>query len=380
MNDTREIRLLRFVAIALLLLGTYFTWRIVAKEPRAYASSRVATTAVSSNAPVPRRIDQIRLGDAVLSENPTGEEDLTFGREVNPATWKELHLLAPKKDGTYCEVGLLRPNWWVEQNRAVVGGIIHIAVPECGIDGDSEVLSIAPCPVIQKPKPGYRTVIGTFRHQAAKIIELTIEGVDKPIGTTPNHPFWSVDRMEFVRADELYIGSQVRGLSHDYVIKSKREIQKHESVANIEVFNSHVYRVSPKGLLVHNQGTPCPHGTQPRPRPTDWQAHHIIQDARANDLTGYGYYDAPSDFINGGSHIPGSAHDLANRMQTQINSTLRDKGVTAISYLQARSAAIAEMRAAGLTPAEIAANLTAADDYFINTLKIDPTKRIFRVP
>jgi hypothetical protein len=85
--------------------------------------------------------------------------------------------------------------------EAEVGGTVEISVPECGIEGEAEVLAIGPCPPIP-PGPG-RVVTGVFRHESAEIVDVAVEGLDEPIGTTANHPFWSEDRQAFVRADAL---------------------------------------------------------------------------------------------------------------------------------------------------------------------------------
>ncbi len=91
-----------------------------------------------------------------------------------------------------------------------MGGQVWISVPECGIDGRATVLAIGPCPPIP-PGPG-RVVTGTFRHASAQVLDLHVDGLSEPIGTTANHPFWSEDRQQFLRADELEIGESLRTL------------------------------------------------------------------------------------------------------------------------------------------------------------------------
>lgn len=61
-------------------------------------------------------------------------------------------------------------------------------MPECGIDDYAEVVAIEPCPEITEPLPGYRMVIGTFRHESARMIEVRLAGQAEPIGVTGNHP------------------------------------------------------------------------------------------------------------------------------------------------------------------------------------------------
>lgn len=55
-------------------------------------------------------------------------------------------------------------------------------------------------------------MIGKFVHYGAQVIDLRLAGQAEVIGTTPNHPFWSVDRHEFVRADQLRPGDRLQRL------------------------------------------------------------------------------------------------------------------------------------------------------------------------
>ncbi|MEQ8790923.1 MAG: hypothetical protein RIC55_31965, partial [Pirellulaceae bacterium] len=147
---------------------------------------------------VSKSIENVRVGQRVPSKNPSGEFDRSLGDEVDPPTWRRLELRAPKRDGTHADVVLLRPRWWLQQRAAEVGGTVYISVPECGIDGNAELLAVGPCPPVA-PGEG-RVVIGTFKHQSAAVIDVSVEGLEEPIGVTVNHPFWSDDRQDFVRA------------------------------------------------------------------------------------------------------------------------------------------------------------------------------------
>ena len=79
------------------------------------------------------------------------------------------------------------------------------------------------------------------------------QGEHETIGTTGNHPFWSVDRQEFVQARSLRKGEYLRTINGE----SKRVVSKlarpgPESVYNLEVFGEHTYFVGKDGVLVHN--------------------------------------------------------------------------------------------------------------------------------
>ena len=210
--------------------------------------------------PVIKPISIIDLGEWVLAKNPTGEQDLEFGQEVDPESWRAIRLLASKKDGSKAEVGLLRPLDWLEEQEARVGGTIEISVPECGIDGTAEVLSINPCSALRpRPGPDYRMVTGTFKHFHARVLDVRITGQSSSIGTTPNHPFWSEDKEDFIRADELRPGTRLRQANDELcTVASITERPGLHTVYNLEVQIDHVYHVATNGVLVHNGGVLCP--------------------------------------------------------------------------------------------------------------------------
>jgi hypothetical protein len=200
-------------------------------------------------------IEQIQVGDRVLAESPTGEEDTAFGSEIIPSDWRKLTLRAPKRDGTVAEVVLLRPLTWLNEQHGEVGGTVFISVPECGIDGNANVLAIEPCPEIRPG--GGRVVTGTFLHQARSTITLTIAGQSEPIECTGNHPFWSEDRQTFVRADSLQPNETLRTATGLTTVESWTHDLNPTPVYNIEVHGAHVYHVGTSGVVVHN-GTGLP--------------------------------------------------------------------------------------------------------------------------
>ena len=201
-------------------------------------------------------ISSMKVGDQVPADNPTGEHDDEFGDTVDPPSWRKLVLLAPKKDGSFADVELLRPLTWLEEQQAEVGGSVDIHVPECGIEGRAEVLAIEPCPTFKHDRR-FRIVTGTFKHQASKVLDVYVEGLDEPIGTTPNHPFWSEDRQTFVRADELKEGEHLRAFNGTPIVRRIVPLADPEPVFNLEVQCDHVYHVAKNGVLVHNSN-PCP--------------------------------------------------------------------------------------------------------------------------
>lgn len=200
-------------------------------------------------------IEHMEVGRRVLADSPNGEFDNQFGTQVVPSHWRKLVLTSPKNNGTVSHITLLRPLDWIETQKAEVDGEVYIRVPECGIDGNARIHSIQACPVI--PEGNGQVVTGTFLHKADSGLELQISGESKPIRCTPNHPFWSEERQEFVRADELHIGEALLCRNGIATLIRATPIDQQTEVFNLEVHRTHVYRVSESGVLVHN-GDPCP--------------------------------------------------------------------------------------------------------------------------
>jgi len=252
--------------MALLLVGAGFCGfkGLLPSQEAGHRGETVAAVGPSDNAVVVggvryRPIETYRVCDRVLGRNPelTDEDRALFGPEPDPATWKRLTLRAPKTDGSTAEVEMVRPPEWLAEHRPEVGKTVPIWVPECGIEGEAEVLSIGPCPPV---KPGNGPVVlATFRHVVSSTVDLHVTGLDQPIGCTPNHPFWSQDRGQFVRADELKPGEHLSALGPDAYVERLALDPTPKPVYNLQVQGEHVYQVSGRGVLVHN-GKICPLG------------------------------------------------------------------------------------------------------------------------
>ena len=136
---------------------------------------------------------------------------------------------------------------------------LYVNVPECGINGWARVLGIGQCPNISpRPGPEFQVVTATYRHPAGRVLDVQIAGNPAPIGTTPNHPFWSADRGDFVRADELEPGEYLTQADGSLTaVASVTERPGTHEVFNLEVQAEHVYHVAQSGVLVHN-GDLCP--------------------------------------------------------------------------------------------------------------------------
>ncbi len=195
--------------------------------------------------------------------------------QIEPAKWRLIKLSMDLSHGGRCDITLLRPLPWIAFVGAEVGGTIDLVMPEIGVSGKAKVLAIEPCPKIEAPsKPGRRPVIGKFMTTNAKVIELSIEGLGEPIGTTASHPFWSLDRKAWVAAGDLKPGERLRTLDGEATVVSTKARSGTETVYNIEVHQDHTFFVSNANLWVHNTcgRAILPKGVRPEKIEGPWPA------------------------------------------------------------------------------------------------------------
>ncbi|MEZ6033743.1 MAG: polymorphic toxin-type HINT domain-containing protein [Planctomycetaceae bacterium] len=259
-------------------------------------AATVAPTAIPVSLPaaspklVTRPIEDIRPGMRVLASNPEETETLADS-DVTAEDWRLVSLTMTKEQGGTLRVQLLRPIEWLvteaviliadaddpqslfvnvpsipaapdteddKLQRLLLGQTIHLDLPELGAQGPATVTAIDPCPPLDKPQPGRRMVTGTFRHFAANVVDLQVGSESESFGVTDNHPFWSVDREQFVEAGLLRIGEQLQ--CADGTITQVTRITPRRGppveVYNFEVDAEHVYHVGTTGVLVHNACAP----------------------------------------------------------------------------------------------------------------------------
>jgi hypothetical protein len=164
-------------------------------------------------------------------------------------------------DGGWCDIRLLRTVKWIAETDAQVGATIFLDLAEVGTRGWARVLEILPCGPIEIG-PG-DIVTGTFRHSHGHVGELVLESESKPIGVTPGHLFWSVDREAWVPVSSLRPGEKLQTLKGETRVVSYTMTDRVEPVYNIEVEGAHCYRVGESGVLVHNMSAPASQPSAP---------------------------------------------------------------------------------------------------------------------
>ena len=241
--------------IAWLALGGLFLWRGLGGPTEFAPSVSAAPIAVEQHAQLTKPIEQVRIGERVMGANPLFSDEERNVPEPHPATWRHLKLRMTKDDGGRLDIELLRPLTWLQTHGIQSAATVELNLAELGASGSAEVISIEPCASIA-PGVGH-VVTGTFKHSSRAIIDVHVQGQDKPIGCTDNHPFWSEDRQEFIPAGQLRIGERLRTATGQTIRVS--DIIRRGSpqpVYNIEVHGEHVYHVTSTGILVHNSNVP----------------------------------------------------------------------------------------------------------------------------
>lgn len=206
-----------------------------------------------------RLIEWARVGVRMLTWLPCecgyGASQMAVDQGISPLTHRAVWLSQEWGDGCRLEVGLLRSlGWLAERAIGAVGDTVAIELPEMGAEGELRVVAIRECPLIEDG-PG-RIVTGVFRFSRGSVYNLFVEGEPSPIGVTVGHPFWSVDRRDWVPVEQLLEGERLATLDGRTTTVRKWEYRGEEPVYNLEVDADHCYRVGEQGILVHNASGP----------------------------------------------------------------------------------------------------------------------------
>jgi Pretoxin HINT domain len=210
-----------------------------------------------------RPIQDIRVGDRVMTNvaervcvlgeargvEPSSEP-LLDAEDVDQETWRQVDIAMPDSPGGELKMVLLRPRWWIDSFGAKPGHTIGLDLPEMGAVGTARVISVDPCPALKRGRG--RVVTGTYTRSGATVLDIRVEGLDEPIGATPQHPFYSASRRCYVAAQRLVTGERLLTAGGEGLVTSVTRRPGEHRVYNLEVHGDHVYRVSGLGVLVHN--------------------------------------------------------------------------------------------------------------------------------
>lgn len=187
------------------------------------------------------------------------EERLMTGIEetessISAESHRVIRLHMQQDDGGESHITLVRSLSWIVDNCIFTGGFTQINMSHMGADGIAEVLAIEDCPEI-RPGEG-KLITGLFRHSGGIVYDLKLAGEEEPIGVTGTHPFWSMDRQDWISVADLEIGETLKAADGTTIVESLSLREGCETVYNIEVEGDHVYRVGESEVLVHNASVP----------------------------------------------------------------------------------------------------------------------------
>lgn len=254
----RSQRLHRCLTAAMLLCFALAGW--LWSQPHARSASVLApdtpVSVESDSAPqlVTRKIEEIQPGQRLPARNPLRHETSPPSKP-DPATWRLVRLTMTDRRGILHELAFLRRLEWLAATEAEPGRTIALALPELSISGPARVEAVLPCPPIEPDDGSGRSLVtGTMRHVAEDVLDLSVSGLEEPIGVTATHPLWSETRQTFVPAATLLPGEQLRTATGRIaqVTRIAPRRSPPEYVYNLEVDAEHVYQVGATGVLVHN--------------------------------------------------------------------------------------------------------------------------------
>jgi hypothetical protein len=269
--------------------------------------------AVDARSPLRAKpIKHVALGEHVFDPSRLIESpEAAAGAFNGPFDRLTLEMHAPT--GVTYSIELLRPERWCDEQGALPGQSIYIAIPDMGVDGSARVHGREPW--VGSVGAGAGLVTGRFTYTApGDLVDVYVDGLDEPIRCTADHPFWSADRRDFVSAGQLRRGETLVSSSESRWPTVGRVVPRAgpARVYNIEVDGQHMYAVSAFGLVVHNQSAAvpqqpgAPRGTLPRqpngnytPDPKASGAHTVLGQ-RTNPKTSPKPYTQGATFdVNG---------------------------------------------------------------------------------
>jgi hypothetical protein len=193
---------------------------------------------------------------------------------ITPQTWQEVNLIYDNYIGgkKYTEIAkLLRPISWLKQRNLDTKHLnksVHLTKDDIDVDVNVTIIAIKPTSIYfdneSAAKNIKRPVIGVFIRHANNITDYTFKnksGHLETIQATTEHPFYSIDRHDYVPIGQIWQDSskydgkeqlQTETGEPLILVNAKAHNTQVEVVYNFEVYKAHNYLVGNGQLLVHN--------------------------------------------------------------------------------------------------------------------------------
>lgn len=194
---------------------------------------------------------------------------------ITPDTWQEADFTYTTYiNGKNCinTANILRPNTWLNKrniNKSNVGKYIQLTKNDIGTDAKVKLVAIKPVTFSFNDKDAAksvnRPVISTFKRCSNNVTDYTFKdesGRLETIQATPEHPFYSINRHDYVPIGKIWYNSlrnnQKEQIQTEFgksvtLVNAKPHNGEVEAVYNFEVYKAHNYLVGDGQLLVHNE-------------------------------------------------------------------------------------------------------------------------------
>jgi len=230
-------------------------------------------------APFFSRICFVEGTEIVTADGRETIECLSIGREVVsrhdpeggmaeidhiPRPGETMHLVKMQYahgDGSTTVMEVLRPAGLIARLGLAVGRQLPVLIPEMGISGGAVILSIERFD--KSLRLDIPVVTGRFVTDAAETVDVYFKGHDQPLGVTPKHPVFSVDRNTWVASAELQPGERLKSVDRTVTVDRVAPRPGRPTVYNVEISLHHTYFVGPADVWAHN---PCKLSPDVRPR------------------------------------------------------------------------------------------------------------------
>lgn len=197
-----------------------------------------------------RNIQDVKLGDRVLTQNPRREDVEYDPHNESLSDWQKISMEVRHRNGAVVDVELLRSRDWVVRNQFQVGTWISFELTDIEVDGRAFINGI--CDVQDLEDGDGELVTGRFvTRNAMDLRRITLDDGTQ-ITATGSHPFWNPNSFQWQPLEDFGIGDALASRQGLREITHIELLPEGATVYNIEVAGEHVYEVGECGVLVHN--------------------------------------------------------------------------------------------------------------------------------
>lgn len=257
-----------------------------------------------------RGIEEIDVGDRVAPR-----PGVECSHQVSQRLYRiELEMPNPERAGDTVLITLLRDIEWVVSNGAAPGATIDVNLSELGYHGTASVNTVGLAEHVAEGAGCL--VVSTYAHRNGTLRALTFSGEQNAIFATALHPFYSLDRQEWIHAIDLRHDERVQTEDGEARLLENGSYPGVYVVYNLEVEGAHTYLVGSSGLVVHNNG--CDYDPTPLLKAKEAFAE-AIKNAHAVRRAGKGVTETIAAIDSGaGSAMRMSEEFVATRVETVI--------------------------------------------------------------